>query len=222
MDLNKIISGMASSGVLGGLAGGAVSGALLSNKKARKAAGTALKIGGVAALGAVAWKAYQGYQANRATVPGAAAAATPARPDPVWQNIPEQRFAISADTAETGSSAVLLVQAMIAAACADGHLDAEERARIMERTGQLGLAPDEKALVVDALQTPLTLTELCSRVDSPELALEVYLSSALAVDHARPEAALYLDALAFRLGLPQELVAQVHDDLQQAAERKVA
>ena len=36
--------------MLGGLAGGAVSGALVNSKKARKTAGTALKIGGLAAL----------------------------------------------------------------------------------------------------------------------------------------------------------------------------
>lgn len=35
MNIDKIVSGLASSGVLGGLAGGAVSGALMSNKKAR-------------------------------------------------------------------------------------------------------------------------------------------------------------------------------------------
>jgi len=222
MDLDKIISGMAGNGILGGLAGGALSGALLSDKKARKAAGTALKIGGVAALGAIAWKAYQGYQANRAAAAAPGSAATPARPDPVWQDIPERRFAVSAEDAGSGSTAVLLVQAMIAAACADGHLDAAERARIMDRTGALGLAPDEKALVVDALQAPLTLTELCGRVDSPELALEVYLSSALAVDRSRREAALYLDALAYRLGLPRELVEQVHRGLEQSPERRVA
>jgi uncharacterized membrane protein YebE (DUF533 family) len=224
MDLNRIVSSMVSSGVLGGLAGGAVSGALVSSKKARKAAGTALKLGGIAALGAVAWKAYHGYQANRGTSPGpaGATAAVPARPDPVWQDIPEQRFAISEENAVAGSTAVLLVQAMIAAACADGHLDAEERSRILDRAEDLGLAPDEKALVVDALQAPLTLADLCGRVDSPELALEVYLASALAVDRSRREATLYLDALAFRLGLPPALVDQVHADLRQGEGRKAA
>ncbi len=57
MNLDKIVSGLTSSGVLGGLAGGAVSGAIMSNKKARKTAGTLLKVGGVAALGGLAWKA---------------------------------------------------------------------------------------------------------------------------------------------------------------------
>ena len=65
MDFNKIVSGLSSSGVLGGFAGGAVGGALMNNKKVRKHTGTLLKVGGIAALGGVAWKAYQGYTANQ-------------------------------------------------------------------------------------------------------------------------------------------------------------
>ena len=65
MDLNKIVSSLAGSGVLGGFAGGALGGALMSNKKARKTAGTLLKVGGIAALGGVAWKAYQGTWPNK-------------------------------------------------------------------------------------------------------------------------------------------------------------
>jgi uncharacterized membrane protein YebE (DUF533 family) len=67
MDFNKIVSGLGSSGVLGGFAGGAVGGALMSNKKVRKHTGTLLEVGGIAALGGVAWKACQGYTASQAT-----------------------------------------------------------------------------------------------------------------------------------------------------------
>jgi uncharacterized membrane protein YebE (DUF533 family) len=210
MNLDKIVSSLASSGVLGGLAGGAVGGALVSNKKARKTAGTLLKVGGVAALGTLAWKAYQGYQGGNAR---AADVAAPPNADPVWQGIKEQQFAISPDNAQQGSTALLLVQAMIAAACADGHIDGDERNRIMTRVDGMGLAPDEKGLVFDALQAPLSLAQLCERVDSPELAAEVYLSSLMAVDQDRTEASLYLDALAFRLGLPEGLVMRLQQEV---------
>jgi uncharacterized membrane protein YebE (DUF533 family) len=103
---------------------------------------------------------------------------------------------------------------MIAAACSDGHMDTQERERIMSRVEQLELRPDEKALVFDALQAPPSLPALCEQVDSPELATEVYLSSLLAVDRTRTDARLYLDALAFRLGLPQGLVQQLHTDVE--------
>ncbi len=213
MDLNRIVSSLASSGVLGGFAGGAVGGALMSNKKARKTAGTLLKVGGIAALGGVAWKAYQGYQSSQAQPAPAAGNGAAGQPPGtlVWEDVPEQRFAIE-EQVDTGrdSPSLLLVQAMIAAACADSHIDGSERQRIMSRVDELGLAPDETALVFDSLQSPLSLAQLCARVDSPELATEVYLSSLMAVDTDRTEARLYLDALAFRLGLPPALKEQLH------------
>ncbi len=214
MNLDQVMSKLAASGVLGGLAGGAVSGALMSNKKARKTAGTLLKVGGVAALGGLAWKAYQGYQAEqgRAVHQVRDTSVAPAG-DPVWQGLDERGFAIDAADDGQGSRALFLIQAMIAAACADGHLDAEERGRIMARVDAAGLAADEKALVFDSLQIPLGLAELSQRVDCPELAAEVYMASLLAVDRTRSEAQLYLDALAFRLGLPQALVTQMHGQL---------
>jgi uncharacterized membrane protein YebE (DUF533 family) len=228
MDLNKVVSSLAGSGVLGGLAGGALGGALMSNKKARKTAGTLLKVGGIAALGGVAWKAYQGYQssqpqAGQGNVSEPRASASQMRQDPVWDNVPEQRFALE-EQVQPGSesSSLLLVQAMIAAACADSHIDSNERQRIMSRVDELGLAPDETALVFDALQSPLSLAQLCERVDSPELATEVYLSSLMAVERHRTEARLYLDALAFRLGLPPGLKEQLHRNVDPEEALRVA
>ncbi len=214
MKFDNVMSGLAGSGVLGGLAGGALSGAVMSNKKARKAAGTALKVGGLAALGGLAWKSYQAYKAEQGVAAARPQAAPPQVPaDPVWNDLDESSFAIDSADQNPGSRQLLLIQAMIAAACADGHLDSEERQRIMARVGEAGLASDEKALVFDALQNPLGLTEISQRVDCPELAAEVYLASLLAVDGSRIEAELYLDALAFRLGVPQALVDQMHQQV---------
>ena len=228
MDLNKIISGLASSGVLGGFAGGAVGGALMGNKKARKTAGTLLKVGSIAALGGVAWKAYQGYQFAQTQTDQTAfsdSANTAGQPQrgKDWGHVPEQRFALE-EHVDPGrdSPSLLLVQAMIAAACADSHIDTDERQRIMNRVEELNLAPDETALVFDSLQSPLSLIQLCERVDSPELATEVYLSSLMAVDTARTEARLYLDALAFRLGLPPALKEQLHRSIDSGQTLQVA
>lgn len=210
MDFNKLLSGLSSSGVLGGVAGGAAAGALMSNKKARKHAGTLLKVGGLAALGGVAWKAYQGYQSKQDEPPAASQpSASPASVEAGWPQLTEQGFAIREDEPAGESRGVLLVQAMIAAAAADGHLDAKERQRIMGRLEQLELAPQEKTLVIDALQRPPSQAELCARVDCPEVATEVYLSSLLAVDAECAQAALYLDTLAHRLKLPVGLIDQL-------------
>lgn len=66
VDLNRILSGLnnsgvtssLSSGLAGGLAGGALAGAM-SNKKSRK---KLMKVGGLAAVGGLAWAAYRRYQ----------------------------------------------------------------------------------------------------------------------------------------------------------------
>jgi uncharacterized membrane protein YebE (DUF533 family) len=72
VNLNNIVRGLSNSGALsgfaGGLAGTAVAGAL-SGKKGRKMAKSALKIGGLAAIGGLAWSAYQRYQQNGAITP---------------------------------------------------------------------------------------------------------------------------------------------------------
>ncbi|GAB5452427.1 MAG: tellurite resistance TerB family protein [Halioglobus sp.] len=217
MDINKVVSGLASSGVLGGVAGGALGGALVGNKKVRKSAGTLLKVGGVAALCTMAWKAYQGYQSGQGSSPrpGSSSATGLHRNgarsvrDPVWDGLDEQCFAIEDDSADSGSAALLLVQAMVTAAGADGHVDRDERSRIMQRAESLSLPPEEKALLFEVLNRPLTMAQICERVDSPELATEVYLSSLLAVDTSHPEARVYLDGLAFRLGLPEGLVKEL-------------
>ena len=63
--MKEALEALKGSGLAGGLVGGAASGALVSaltSKRGRKLAGKALAVGGVAALGGLAWKAYQGYQ----------------------------------------------------------------------------------------------------------------------------------------------------------------
>ncbi len=67
---NLANSGMG--GVAGGLAAGGLLGVLLSNKKARKSVGKLAGYGGAAALGALAFRAYQNWQTNQP--PGGAAA----------------------------------------------------------------------------------------------------------------------------------------------------
>jgi uncharacterized membrane protein YebE (DUF533 family) len=222
MDFNKLISGLTSSGVLGGVAGGAAAGALMSNKKVRKHAGTLLQVGGLAALGGVAWKAYQGYKAGQSAEPASGPlpgnTAPAAAPQANWPELTEQGFAIREEEPDGESRGVLLVQAMIAAAAADGHLDSAERGRIMARLEQLELAPQEKIVVMDALQKPSSQSELCARVTCPEVATEVYLSSLLAVDSDCAQSALYLDTLAHRLNLPAGLVAQLRRAAEAAAE----
>jgi len=219
MDLNKVVSALGSSGFLGGFAGGAAGGALTSalmGKKGGKHAKTLLKAGGLAAVGGLAWKAYQSYQQTQSggqqSQPGGAnQGAAVAR---------EADFRIPTGDASAGSRGLLLVRAMIVAANADGHLDEVERRRILSRVESLQLDADEKSLVVSELLHPGTMDEVIGAVRDQTEAIEVYAASLLAVDETRREAKAYLSTLAVRLGLPTILVEGLSDEHSMARHRE--
>jgi uncharacterized membrane protein YebE (DUF533 family) len=233
IDLNRIIGGLsqsgAAAGLAGGLAGGTVGGAL-ATKKGRKTAKKAAQIGGLALVGGLAWKAYHDYRrssAERVTdvasrrppawtpatatgpqAPGTAAAIAAAER---WQRLSRQDFeAVAAEPAEGESRALLIVRGMIAAAMADGHLDAGEQGRLFRQIDRLDLTTEEKGMLLDELRHPWSIEALAARCGEPETAIELYAAALLAIDETRPESALWLEELARRLALPPALVAGVH------------
>ncbi len=105
---------------------------------------------------------------------------------------------------ETEANARLLMRAMIAAASADGDLDDDERARIMDG------APDTEFLAAE-IEHPFDIPALVKAVDSPAVAADVYAASLIAIELDTVEEADYLRRLAEGLGLDDEAVAALHD-----------
>ncbi|MEM7610468.1 MAG: tellurite resistance TerB family protein [Pseudomonadota bacterium] len=222
VDINKLVSGLSksgvSSGLLGGLAGGAISGALMS-KKGRKTAGSLLKIGGIAAIGGLAWNAYQKYQRQEPTAGAARDAQRPAQ----LEHLNQQQFDFAVEPTQTeNSTAMLLVQSMIAAALSDGHLSADEQESIFSQTDHLGLDDAEQLIMLKELRNPKSMREIVALVDSPAVAVEVYAASLLAIDEYTDAGKLYLQKLALRLNLPDELIGEIHAQAHAAAEPIVA
>ena len=185
------VKGLATGGVAGGLAG-----VLLGGKTSKKMAKGALKLGGTAALAGLAYKAYTQWQASKAEAPQAEAPPmkdiTP-KPEgtPFLPSLPQQRDSMS----------LAILRAMIAAAKADGHIDAEEQRRIFGKLDELDLGTEEKAFVIDELRKPLDIDAVVSAASTPELALEIYAASVLAIDPDDPAEQAYLAMLASRLKL---------------------
>ncbi len=177
------------------LAGGAL-GLLLGSKKGRKMGGKALKYGGVAALGMMAYKAYGNWQANSAQ--GVAPTAAPA------QTVDR----VSGPALEQHSTAVL--KAIIAAAKSDGHVDERERQLIDE--GLRGMTSDPQLIqwVDRELQKPLDPVEVASVAASTEIASEMYLASVLVIDEQSFMERSYLEELGRQLKLPAELLAELN------------
>lgn len=205
-------------GNLGGIGGGAVAGGLaailLGSESGRKVAGNVAAYGGMAALGALAYRAYQNYQAGKA--PAAAQASTPSNVAAL--PAPEGTPFNPASEADQQSLARKLLRAMIAAAKADGHVDAAEQANIFGQMDQLNLSTEEKAFVIDELRRPLDIDAVASGVHTPEEAAEIYTASLLAIDVDNAAERGYLGMLAARLNLDQKLVEHLHATIEAATE----
>lgn len=194
-----------------GAAAGGILGLLMGSKKGRNLAGGGLKYAGLAAAGAMAWKAYQSWQQHQSPAQAQAATAADVRTlDPRFS--PEQ-------TAANGASFQLaLMRAMIAAAKADGHIDASEQAYIFSQVEAMSLSAAEKALVFDMLTAPSSLHEIAASAVGTEQAAELYLTSRLVIDPDQAVERAYLDALAHKLNLPADLVAHLEQQALQGIE----
>jgi len=194
-------------GGLGGFAGGAAAGGilamLLSSKSARKMAGGLVGYGGAAALGALAYRAYQNWQQgkNAETAPVATSGDIQAA---------DRRFQVdAAPTADGRPFQLALIQAMIGAAKADGHIDGDEQKLLFQHVDRMGLDAEAKAFVFDALSKPVDIDTLARAATGQEQAAEIYLVSRLAITPDQPAEKAYLEALGHKLKLPPDLVAHL-------------
>lgn len=199
------------------LTGGAVGSALtmlVGSRRGRKLGGTALKVGSVAALGALAFKVYNDWQASQraagafggtSTGTSAGTSAGPfASPAPA---APQPFAALPAPQQEDHSRAML--KAMIAAAKSDGHLDERESGLLAAELRRLDADPALQAWVEAEIRCPVEPAEVAAGVRSPEMAAEVYLASLLVVDETTTMERAYLDALARALRLEPGLQRQI-------------
>ena len=181
-----------------GAAVGGLLALLLGTKAGRSVTGKAVKYGSLAAVAAVAYKAYQGWQSGQGAAP--ATSGPPALPGKAITDL---------EAAESDKRGLTLLQAMIAAANADGHIDNTERSRIETHMHTIEIGSDAKKLIEQELRNPLSVEQLASRVDSQAAASEVYLLSSLVVDERDPVEQQYLDRLAVALKLPEDLVSRL-------------
>ena len=181
----------------GAAAGGAI-GLLLGSKRGRKFGGKALKYGSVAALGLLAYKAYGNWQAQQQQQQQPSA--PPAAPPRTVNLLP-------APQVEQHSLAML--QSMIAAAKADGHLDERERSLVEAELSRISADADTRRWFEDELRKPLDPAAVARAAGSPEMAAEMYLASLLVADETSFMERAYLDELARQLRLPEGLKAEL-------------
>jgi uncharacterized membrane protein YebE (DUF533 family) len=177
---------------------GAIAGGLLGillTQGGRRLLGTGLKVGGMAAIGGLASKAYEDWKRSQDAT---------ALPGPEGAFLPE-------DPARADELATHLLQAMIAAAKADGHVSPEERARIDEQLANLGLEEEAAALIAAELDAPLDVARIAGLAQSEGEAAQIYAASLMVVDPDHPAEQAYLGDLAAALKLDAGLVERLHD-----------
>lgn len=183
----------------GALAGGAL-GLLLGNRKARKYGKKVALYGGVAAVGVLAYKAYGDWKRQQG---GFAAGAEPQTID----RLPPPQ-------AEAHAQAIL--KALVAAAKADGHIDANERDVIEGEFRRLDADSSLQQWLHAELERPLDPAEVARASTSPEMASEMYLASLLAADEQSFMERAYLDELARQLKLDDALKQRLEQEVLQA------
>jgi uncharacterized membrane protein YebE (DUF533 family) len=111
------------------------------------------------------------------------------------------------------SEGLLLVRAMVAAAKADGRLDATERKAILDRLEIAGLSVAERDIVLADFDRPATAEELGKGVKDALLAARIYAAAAAAAGERCAAEQAFLAALAKALKLDAPAVAAIEQRL---------
>jgi uncharacterized membrane protein YebE (DUF533 family) len=216
-DAGKILRSLLSSPTAKGFAGG-VAGSMLLSKGGRKMGAKALEYGGIAAIGALAYRAYQGHHASKNGPGGAAAGGatvSAARAPEPAQLPPAHSGFLPAANDQNAEQALglILVRAMIAAAKADGRLDGQETAQILQGFDTHGLSDADRADLMNELAHPVDLEQLVAAATTPPVAVEIYVAARTAIDPDTAAEKAWLQMLAARLGLEDGLPERVEQEL---------
>ena len=114
---------------------------------------------------------------------------------------------------ELQDKATLIISAMINAAKADGAIDQKEAQRIVGKLEGSGADPQARQFIADEMLKPMDMNALIQRVQTPQLAVEVYAASLLAIEVDTPAEQDYLRQLAQGLRLDPATVQRVQQTL---------
>lgn len=130
-----------------------------------------MKIGGMAAIGGLAYKAFDDWKNGRSSSDGTAALPKP-----------EGTEFMPGDADAADELATRILQAKIAAAKSDGHVTSEERAAMDGQLGAIGLGEEARAMITVELDAPLDVGRIAALARTEAEATQIYAASLLVVD----------------------------------------
>ncbi|NCF92642.1 MAG: DUF533 domain-containing protein [Verrucomicrobiaceae bacterium] len=177
-----------------GVALGSLGALLLGTKNGRKVSKNAAKIGGVALIGGLAYKALENFRRGKSLLSD--------------RDEPEAAPADSdfASKKLTDDQALLLVRSMIAAAAADSQIDEAERMRITLGLREAGLDSAAADFLESEFKNPVSVDVLAAGADTPELASQVYTAARLTIEPDTVAEQSFLTQLGEALSLEASMV----------------
>ena len=177
-----------------GAAVGGLLALLVGTSAGRKILSPAIKLGSVAALGAVGYKVFENWKQQ--------------------QGITGEGTSIAnLEGPAAKERSIVILRAMIGAAKADGAIDATEQATIMEQIKASGLEDSASEVLMAEMQKPLSASEIAAMADSPEMGVELYLASMVVTGEKNADEQKYLSDLASELKLDPQLVQNLRSEI---------
>ena len=183
-----------------GVAAGGLGAAVLGTRAGRSLASSAVKVGALALIGGLAYKAYENYSQGRPLISPGPSALVDA-PAPAGTGFEPQTI--------TNDSALLYIRAMIAAAAADGRIDETEQQKILGGLKQAGVEQGAHDFLMQEINNPASIDELAAACKTGEEAVQVFTAARIAVDLDNQAENAFLVALASKLGIDGKLAQHI-------------
>jgi uncharacterized membrane protein YebE (DUF533 family) len=233
--VGKMLGGMATKNFAAGLLTGGVATSLLGGGK--DTIETAAKVGGLALIGTLAYKAFGNYQQQKAAggnaniVDAVKISATGMANQAggllagLLAGNQVQNASLPAPSATTPTNSTLslaIIRAMIGAAKADGHMDASESQKIIGQLESAGICTQEKALLMQEMANPQDVNSIAKDVSEPQDAAQLYLAALLVCDSQCVREQEYLTSLATALKLEPAFTSSLQEELLSMSKQKAA
>ncbi len=192
-----------------GSTAGGLAGLLLRGKSPRKLAHSAMRLGGVAVVGGLAYTAWQKWNATpHSAFDSPDMAAVPSQPVSAPPLLGTNFLPVTASAQDDLSR--LLIKAMVSAAKADRHFNQDDQIQISTHLENSGVHTAHRIFVETQLAHPTSIDDLVAASHCPEVGSEVYMASILVIGGDTVAQRDYLGMLSSRLRLAPDLVEHLH------------
>lgn len=186
---------------MGGAGQAAAAGGLLGSVLGGGGGGGLLRVGGMALMGLLAHRAYGQWKEQQGE----------------REPTTEEFARLDAPDSQGKPFGLSVLRAMVAAARADGTLDAKEHERIFAEAERMSLSREEKAEIFRLLETTADPGAIARLATTDPQKAELYLASAMVLGGAdNASERVYLDALSAALDLPAALRVKLDAQLEEA------